>query len=360
MVPTAEVRRIKRPFVLILLVMSSLVLVVVEMRSPNRSTSVGRWTVAVFSPFFEGGRWASDRLREGLVQIITVQTTRMENDHLKAENARLALESSVQRERILKLERERTSELPKLPNTVLSLLYANVIGISQQPWDQTLTIDRGELNGVRKMLPVVDFSGAIVGIVSETSRRESVVRLITDPGFSMGAMIEDNSSRDLGLLNGLGETRDDTDDNGKSPYLVRFRPNEPQKVRQIGMEVISTGFKNSLYPKGLRIGKIVKFKKDKYGTDYAYVAPYASFRSLEEVIVVDSQTVDEPTESLPSTDPAVPLISAQTRPSAPVIRPVLPAEEDPEAEREPAASNEAPKSSAPSDSASMPVAGAAE
>lgn len=295
MVPSGDSRRGKQPLVLILLVLASLALVVVELRSPNRIATAGRWTVAVFSPFFQGGRWASDRLRGGALQLIHVQTMRMENEQLKAENVKLALTNSVQRERIAKLERERTSELPKLPDTVLSPLYANVIGISIQRWDHTLTVDRGELDGVRKAMPVVDYSGSVVGIVSETSRRESIIKLITDPGFSMGAMIEDNASRDQGLLAGLGESD-----------IVQFRPNEPQKPLQVDMEVISTGFKGSLYPKGLRIGRIVRFNKDKFGTDFAYVQPHANFESIEEVIIVDSESIHyKPgAASAPTTMPA--------------------------------------------------------
>ncbi len=316
MVPGSSPRRVRRPLTLILLVLASLMLVVVELRSPNRVTTAGRWTIAVFSPFFQGGRWLSDRLREGAVQLIQTQATRLENQQLKSRAAELELTISTQRERIAKLERERTSHLPKFPDTVLSTLYANVIGVSMQRWDHTLTVDRGELDGVRKAMPVVDYSGAIVGIVAETSRRQSIVQLITDPGFSMGAMIEDNASRDQGLLTGLGETD-----------AVQFRPNEPQKLRQVDLEVISTGFDGSLYPKGLRIGKIVRFNKDKYGTDYAYVKPHANFDSIEEVIIVDSQSVyyDSIEQNLAASQPA----SAPASEPAPASLPEEYSEPDP-------------------------------
>ncbi|OPZ14955.1 MAG: Cell shape-determining protein MreC precursor [candidate division BRC1 bacterium ADurb.BinA364] len=171
-----------------------------------------------------------------------------------------------------------------LPRMGLELIPANVIAGSSRQWAHTLKIDVGKLHGARREppMPVVDYSGALAGLVVKVADTWSEVRLITDPGFAIGAIVEDPDNfefREHGMITA-------TD----NPNLVRFRPTEPQRQRpRVGMPVISSGFEGSVYPKGLLIGYISQSHSDKYGMAYAEVEPAARFDSLEEVILIDMQ-----------------------------------------------------------------------
>ncbi|MCX7017246.1 MAG: rod shape-determining protein MreC, partial [Candidatus Sumerlaeota bacterium] len=288
-----EEPRAPRRSILVLLIIAAFALMIVQMRSPERVSTAGRWTLTVFTPLFQAGAWSSERLRSTLEWAVSAEAALESNRQLQRENTELQVQARMLSERIKKLERE--SQLTRSPSPEPNLVfhYADVKALSSQQWVHSIIVDQGKIQGVHKAMPVVDYSGALVGQVVEVAPESAVVLLVTDPNFHMGAMIADNpdfspgsmnavnASRERGMLTGLGDPN--------AP--LRFRPEEPQKPLRVNSEVISSGFEDSIYPKGLLIGTITQVTRDKYGMQYADVQPAASFESLEEVILIDAETL---------------------------------------------------------------------
>jgi len=133
-------------------------------------------------------------------------------------------------------------------------------------------VNKGLIDGARTRLPVLNMQG-LVGIVTDVSHGSSTIRLLIDPGFSIGVLIQE--SRETGILEGRGD-----------PHGLRLILEEPQKEIHLGDTIITSGFEGSLYPKGLLIGHVRELQANKFGMRYAVVEPTVTFDRLEEVLMI--------------------------------------------------------------------------
>lgn len=158
-------------------------------------------------------------------------------------------------------------------NSNFNLEPATVIARNPSNWFETITINKGESDGVQKNMAVVTGKG-LVGSVINTSANSAVVLLIVDNSSAVGGLVQIN--RTPGVLEGVG----DGSGNLKMSYLAK---NAPIRLNQT---VISSGL-GGIFPKGLPIGKLTKIAKESNGLEmYALVRPFADFNRLEEVFVV--------------------------------------------------------------------------
>lgn len=154
-----------------------------------------------------------------------------------------------------------------------TMQLASVIGISQEGWDETITIDRGSSDGVAKGMPVVTPKG-LIGRVTAVSGNTATVLLIIDNRSAVGALVQIN--RTLGVVEG-------TDDEGTGLRIIHLPKDAPIRVRQT---VITSGL-GGVFPKGLLIGKVTSVGMESNGLmQYARIQPFANFEHLEEVFVV--------------------------------------------------------------------------
>lgn len=150
---------------------------------------------------------------------------------------------------------------------------ARVIGRSAQAWSQTITIDKGEADGVDAGLTVMAASG-VIGQVVGTTGHTATVRLLVDPKSGAAALVQ--SSRAEGIVRGSLEG------------LLYLENLDVNAVVNPGDVVITSGLGGS-YVKGLVIGTVVKI--DLRAGDAirrAVVAPNDQVSSLEEVFVIFS------------------------------------------------------------------------
>ncbi|UCF94474.1 MAG: rod shape-determining protein MreC [Desulfobacterales bacterium] len=156
-------------------------------------------------------------------------------------------------------------------STPKRVLAAEVIGKDPSTWFNTVIIDKGEAEGLRKGLAVV-MSEGIVGQVIETSAHYSKVMLIIDRNSAVDALIQRTRAR--GVIKG-GAT-----DQCYLEYALRKHDIE------IGDTVISSGL-DGVYPKGLRIGRVSDIIRRNSAIFQAVtVAPFVDFETLEEVLVI--------------------------------------------------------------------------
>lgn len=157
----------------------------------------------------------------------------------------------------------------------LELVQARIIGRGPDNWFGTLTINRGEADGVFKDAAVVNAQG-VVGRVSKVTKHTATVTLITDRSAGVGARVERTllQDRDNGVING---------DGGESLKLRLFSRDATVKAGDI---IVTSGLSH-FYPPGLRIGIVTDVGHAEHGLmPVATVKPTVDFDRIEWVSVI--------------------------------------------------------------------------
>lgn len=186
--------------------------------------------------------------------------------------------------RVAELEQQliRTSELRAIERRLDRLLgvgatlgahseAAQIIGRDPLPWSGTVTINKGEADGIVRDSAVVARSG-VVGRTIATSAHSARVLLLTDQNSGIDAVVQ--RSRARGIVKGAVDGR------CVMKYLARDDSVLP------GDLVVTSGLAG-VFPKGVVIGEIVRVWKDSRGLmQEAEVVPVAPLSRVEEVLVV--------------------------------------------------------------------------
>ncbi len=196
----------------------------------------------------------------------SVNDMRLENQSLKGRIVELEsrmeglLESEATNRRLQNLLDLKT----RVPTRSVS---AAVIGNSASTWFQSLTINKGEKDSIRKGMAVISSVG-IVGQVVVVARRSAKVLLITDR--SSGVDVISQRSRARGIVSG-------SLDNG--PVMKYVKRNED--IRE-GDRLITSGL-DGIFPKGLLVGTVGRVRKESNG----------HFQHVEVALAVDPSQIEE-------------------------------------------------------------------
>ena len=156
------------------------------------------------------------------------------------------------------------------------LLPAQVIARDPSQWFETVTINKGYVDGVEKDMAIVTSEG-LVGNVSKVSRNSAQVLLLTDSRRAVSALIQrTREPGTVGIVEGYPEEKG---------YLRMI--NIPPEAKLLpGDAVISAGL-GGVFPKGLIIGHLLEAGSDQYGLlQQAIIKPAVDFNRLEEVFIV--------------------------------------------------------------------------
>lgn len=169
---------------------------------------------------------------------------------IKKDIEKTKLENIKLRSELKKLKRNRANvkaylELP------FPTIKAEVIGRSPSSWHRQVIINKGKKDGISVGRGVFSLNG-IVGQVSQASDHSSIIKLIFDKTFQMGAKIE--RTGEYGVLSGSYPS-----------YAVLNFIRIDSSVK-VGDRVVSTGLyldeSGSPFPSDFPIGKVVEIKKD--------------------------------------------------------------------------------------------------
>ena len=193
-----------------------------------------------------------------------------ENRILKQKLAEFQAQQGANTE--LKLENERLNRLLDFrQKSNMSLLAAHIIGRDLLTDYDSITIDRGSSNGVKKGMGVIAING-IVGYAIEVAPHTSKILLITDRNAVVDAIVQRSRSR--GILQGL--TKD-------TCQLTLLKRSDDVKM---GDMIITSGIDN-YFPKGFPIGTVTAVNRDEYGLGQnVTVQPIVDAVNLEEVFVI--------------------------------------------------------------------------
>jgi len=157
---------------------------------------------------------------------------------------------------------------------------AIVIGRTPDNWFNTITVNKGENDGIEKNMAVISPKG-LVGHVTSVSNNSADILLILDPRSGVAALLRD--LRAHGAIEGL------SNENNKVKMI--YIP-EDAKLKE-GETVVTSGL-GGIFPKGLAIGRVESFEKESGGlTQRAVVRTFVDFNFLEEVFIIKQSWVEE-------------------------------------------------------------------
>lgn len=148
-------------------------------------------------------------------------------------------------------------EVLELNNTLSESSYMNATIINRNIgyWYNTVTIDKGEKDGIEKDMAVINNDG-LIGIVTKTSKLNSTVKLLTttDTNSKISVKIKvDEDNYIFGLLVGY--------DKDKKSFIIEGIANNTEIP--ISSMVTTTGLGNN-FPSGILIGRVDKITKDNF------------------------------------------------------------------------------------------------
>jgi rod shape-determining protein MreC len=194
-----------------------------------------------------------------------------ENDELRGQITQLQIQNQLSEEQIGKLRRlSGLSQWVAPPE--LELVPVDVIGLDARDQNAVLIVNRGRRDGIAPRDPMVALGG-LVGLVREVSEREARVQAISDPLSAVGALVRDNRSRGIVQGQGRGEPLEYVPENEVQPIMP-------------GALLLTSGFDNSVFTKGLLIGVIRKPTTNVHGMHLGEVEPAVRFGQVEEGLVI--------------------------------------------------------------------------
>ena len=209
---------------------------------------------------------------------------------LHEENKRLREELTELRYRVtdyekIKHENEQFREVIGMMETRqdLNLLTASVIARDPASRFYSFTIDKGSLDGIRYLDPVMTAEG-LVGYISEVGLTYAKVLTILDVTVDVGAY--DSTTRDIGVVSGTIELAAeglcmleylDRDSNVSEANII---------LTSGGMLLASSG---SLFPRDIIIGTVQRIQPGAHGTSLiAVIKPAADIKTVKNVFVITS------------------------------------------------------------------------
>lgn len=263
---------IRKTVVILLLVFLSLTIIAIQINAAreDKSSIIDSAISYCFSPFQKFFTRTGEAVVAGWSFLKDFKNMIEENEYLKSENLRLQTRS-VELENLARENKHLKGLLDLKEKDELEGIAASVIARDPSNWFRSVTLDKGNDDGVAPNMIVINDQG-IVGRVVEVHKSTSVVRLITDQRSAVPSVLM--KSRAIGIVSGDGE----------NSLIMKFMT-EKGKVEP-GETVVSSGL-GMIFPKGKVIGKVISLTgANESMFKYAKIKPSVDFSALDYVMVV--------------------------------------------------------------------------
>ncbi|MGD0153315.1 MAG: rod shape-determining protein MreC [Thermacetogeniaceae bacterium] len=228
----------------------------------------------------------------------SVRRLQDENNQLKQQLSNQIWENDRLREYVYENQRlQKLLEFKQRNDLRFTLLGARVISRSPSNWYNTMVVDRGSGDGVKKDMVVVSDAG-LVGRVDAVGPHTAEVLLILDREGAVGVMVSESGTQ--GVIEG----------NKEDPGVLRMIDLPYDANLTPGQTVVTSGL-GGIFPQDVPIGQVLKFNKGGSDLDmYALVQPYVDFNRLQDVfIITETRSVPQsgasPGNSQPLTAPVL-------------------------------------------------------
>lgn len=283
-------------------ILLQVLLLAVQIKRDSQGRLIRSWTVGAVSPFERVGSYGFGWFRDIWHNYFALRYARQENEQLRHENDALKLQIAQLQGKAAEADRLAVLLHFRQSHADVPMVAARVIGGSAGSASQTIELDRGERDGIRRNMGVITPDG-VVGKVIEAYPNTSQVLLLTDKESGVGAMLAD--SRIQSPVGGMGE-----------PLIaMKYVPNDDEV--SVGEHVITSGM-DRIFPRDLPVGMITDIKP---GNPFKQIRikPAANLEKLEEVLVLLTL---HPLEMVRESDPAAAQAAAPaTANPPPVVKP---------------------------------------
>jgi rod shape-determining protein MreC len=290
---------------LIILIVTSLLLITLDLRGVKILDGVRSGTQNVLSPFQKAGSTVVSPFRNFFGDVTNLGQTRSEIEKLKEENSKLRNELLQRKSADAELEQLK-SVLDLAGRAGYKVLASRVISQgASTSFSQSITIDAGSTSGVRQNMTVVSGEG-LVGVVKESYLNSALVMLATDPDFKVGVRIA--GTQQIGILSGRGSKR------------AELQLLDNQQIVKVGDVLLARGSTNNRpFVPGIPVG-VISAVDNTAGSiaQTATVMLYPNFSALGVVSVVLSAGKNNPGDALVPAAPQptpVPTVTIYATPS---------------------------------------------
>jgi len=213
----------------------------------------------------------------GIIEFINLKDVYKENQILKQNLDRYDLIYTQNQE--LKKQIEELKELTNIDYVLTDYEYLNAAVINRNLgyWYDTVTINKGSKDGIKKDMAVITNKG-LVGKITKTTSYNSEVKLITSSNSNnrISVIIDNNGEQSFGILSGYDE---------KNNLLTVEGISDNKEIPKDA--IAYTSGLNDLFPSGIRIGTVKEVEKDNYGlSKIVYIEPASELGELNVVSVL--------------------------------------------------------------------------
>lgn len=198
-----------------------------------------------------------------------------DNEELKKRNNEL---ESMEREyKSLKNENERLQDMLNF-KTERNEEYIGAHIVGKAPdLSEVYAIDKGKNHGIKPGMVVVTSSG-LFGKVAEVGSNWSKVYSLLNENIAVAAMIE-RTKETTGLVKGYRDAN--------NRFLAKVYNLPVDSEVKEGDDVVITSGEGQIYPKGLKIGKVLSVEEDRGKVmKIATIEPCVDFSKLEEIFII--------------------------------------------------------------------------
>src|SRR5215467_1255871 len=250
-------------------ILLQVLLLAVQIKRDSQGRLIRTWTVGAVSPLERVGSYVFGSFRNTWRNYFALRGTKKDNDDLRRENDALKLRLAQLEGKAAEADRLAALLHFRQTQTDVPMVAARVIGGSAGTASQTIELDRGEHDGIRKNMGVITPDG-VVGKVIEAYPNTAQVLLLTDKDSGVGAKIAGSGIQSP--VGGVGE-----------PLLaMKYVPNDDEV--NLGERVVTSGM-DRIFPRDLPVGMIAEIKS---GNPFKQIRikPAANLERLEEVLVL--------------------------------------------------------------------------
>ena len=268
-------RRYSIPVFIIILLLSALIVMSLRVKQRKGIDFADAVLMEFCAPFQKVSNFVIKAIHGVFQEYLFLVHLQRENVVLKQRMAELQKENHQMKE--MALANERLYKLLQFREKISpSVTAAEVIGQDPSSWFKSVTINKGEKDGVRTGMAVISPEG-VVGQILKTAPHYSTVLLITDYNSAIDSIIQ--RTRAKAIVEGKGENR------CQLKYLLRT-----EEVI-VGDSVVTSGLGGN-FPKGLMLGEVRKVDKKGHGVfQYAELVPSIDLTKLEEVLVITGSSL---------------------------------------------------------------------